>query len=255
MANNILKMGYVIQKLEYKYPMLRKLSPSLYEWGFGIQLRLRHARFVGRHRDNIDPLTKESGVTVNILEEYNHVMDRISKAKARLSYPITYAISPAAGLFLYKTIRIHKPHTVLETGVANGFSTRIILEALNANKKGVLYSVEINKNVGGLLIDTDKKRWVLKVGKPRDVFSRTLKRLEKVDIFIHDGWHSYENMMYEFETVLPKIPKHGLLMSDDITVNNAFEDFYNKLQFKNKHVKFSFVVSPKGVGAFGCLTF
>jgi len=53
-----------------------------------------------------------------------------------------------------------------------------------------------------------------------------------VDIFVHDSLHTYRNMRFEFETVWPSLTHSGVVISDDIAMNRAFEDFFrSKLAF------------------------
>jgi hypothetical protein len=47
------------------------------------------------------------------------------------------------GPLLYVLIRALKPKIVLETGVASGVSTLFMLQALNHNTHGTLYSIDL----------------------------------------------------------------------------------------------------------------
>ena len=70
-----------------------------------------------------------------------------------------------------------------------------------------------------------RDRWELIFGESKVELPKLLKRLDKVDIFYHDSEHTYENMMFEFKSVWPKIKKDGFLISDDYKWNQAFDDF------------------------------
>lgn len=52
-------------------------------------------------------------------------------------------------MLVYSLIRSLKPSVVLETGVANGFSSAYILEALNRNNHGHLFSIDSPNVVTG----------------------------------------------------------------------------------------------------------
>lgn len=52
-----------------------------------------------------------------------------------------------------------------------------------------------------------------------------LAEIGKVDIFLHDSEHTYDNMMFEYATAWDYLPKGGLLLSHDISWNNAGRDF------------------------------
>jgi predicted O-methyltransferase YrrM len=136
---------------------------------------------------------------------------------------------------LYVLCRLLKPEVVVETGVADGFSSAFILYALEANQKGKLYSIDLPNQEGqeikggrqtGWLVPEDLKgRWELTLGDSRKELPALCDRLKNIDIFYHDSDHSYENMTFEFNSVFGNIKSKGLIVSDDITDNNAFNDF------------------------------
>lgn len=149
-------------------------------------------------------------------------------------YDINYSIDFITGLFLYALVRITKPEIVIETGVAYGFSSSFILQALENNKKGTLYSFDYvfyswqtKVMIGKAIPDNLRNRWKLIFG-PSSVKLPHLLELISPDIFLHDSEHTYKNMIYEFELVLPYLKKNGFILSDDILSNNAFHEFYTK---------------------------
>lgn len=160
-----------------------------------------------------------------VKSEHHHELAEVRKIFRDMNYPPQSAIEEKAGLYLYYLIRTKKPKIVLETGVANGFSSRMILSAMNKNRKGKLVSVDINGNVGQLLDKMDKSRWDLRVGDPANIFIKTVSTLKDVDIFIHDSDHSYKHMLFEFNSVYPKMSKDGFILSDDVDGNTAFVHF------------------------------
>ncbi|MCL5099847.1 MAG: class I SAM-dependent methyltransferase [Candidatus Marsarchaeota archaeon] len=219
-----------------RFKTLYKMSPYLYDSTHTIIERTKNVLF---QLKNIY-LIKSPRIYADpeIVAEYDKVYTKLEqntkKLAGKLSCPVEWAISKPAGLVIYAIIRKTMPKTVLETGVANGASTYIILSALNKNKKGHLVSTEIRKDVGQLLIGISKRRWRLMVGNPKTVFRDTLKRLGKVDIFLHDSDHSYKTMMYEYTTVFDKLSRNGLILSDDVNGNAAFMQFSQ--HFKTKPV-------------------
>lgn len=161
----------------------------------------------------------------------------------------TGTVNEMQGLLIYAMIRALKPDTVLETGVASGLSSSCILLALDKNKKGELYSIDLPWEedsesfawatmipkgcVSGWLIpDKLRYRWILKLGRSCDVMPSLLTELKGVDIFLHDSDHSYECMIFEYEKAWPYIRQGGVLLSHDIELNNAFADFSSNLNVK-----------------------
>ena len=49
---------------------------------------------------------------------------------------------------------------------------------------------------------------------------------------MHDSLHTYKYMMEEFQIAWPFIKKHGFLVSDDVSDNNAFLDFSETVRRK-----------------------
>lgn len=142
----------------------------------------------------------------------------------------------------YVLCRIAKPNVVVETGVADGFSTSFILQALQMNGFGRLYSVDLpnqpgqevqkGRLTGWLVPDGLRPRWELILGSSKEKLPPLLSRLKKIDIFYHDSDHSYENMSFEFNFSFPYIAEGGLIMADDITDNSAFDNFCTSIGHK-----------------------
>lgn len=145
-------------------------------------------------------------------------------------------LSPLRGPIVYVCVRTLKPLIMVETGVASGSSTCYILHAMELNRKGVLYSIDVSginpgaivpngKETGWLVPSELKYRWKLIVGKSQERLLPLLKALKSVDAFLHDSEHTFETMMFEYETVWVYLKKGGLLLSDDVNWNMAFYDF------------------------------
>ena len=137
---------------------------------------------------------------------------------------------------LYHLIRWLRPRVVVETGVANGISSTFILSAMEANKKGQLYSIDWpgdhelsflpkGKETGWMVPDQLRSRWSLQIGRTEENLARMLATIENIDMFLHDSDHSYATMMYEYKTAWPYLKNNGLLLSDDVKMNAAFLEF------------------------------
>lgn len=160
------------------------------------------------------------------------------------------------GIYLYAILRELKPEIAVETGVCNGVSTAFFLQALNKNQKGKLYSIDFPELKGlnyesgtfkgkrGDVIPADQKpgwaipedlkeRWQLIIGKSQEKLPPLLAELGQIDFFIHDSEHSYECMYFEYTQAYQHLKNGGILMSDDLTWNNSFQDFS---QQKNKRI-------------------
>ena len=150
-------------------------------------------------------------------------------------YPTIYQIDNESAYFLYILCRILKPKAIVETGVAYGLSSAYILQAFIDNNEGMLYSIdsvfrpwESEEMIGSIIPTTLRNRWKFVNGIATKKLKDMLDSLGKIDIFLHDSLHTYQNMMFEFNLVWPYIKKQGFLISDDIASNNAFFDFCTK---------------------------
>jgi hypothetical protein len=130
---------------------------------------------------------------------------------------------------LYIICRALKPTTVVETGVAYGVSSAFILEALSRNGAGTLQSIDLpplapdaGRYVGILVPERLRRHWHLHIGTSSRLLPTLVAR--GVDLFVHDSLHTYRNMGREFRTVWPHLPPGGIVVSDDIEGNPAFEE-------------------------------
>jgi predicted O-methyltransferase YrrM len=180
---------------------------------------------------------------VNIISKFLGINERIIKDYYKeISHIKVNVPGMAAALdSIYVIIRVLKPNIIVETGVANGASSFYILLALKRNKKGHLFSIDFpnldptaiipqNKEVGWLVPQVLRDRWTLIFGKIEEKLPKLLEELGSIDIFYHDSLHTYEHMMFEYKLAWGKLNKGGLLISDNIDLNNAFKDFCKEVK-------------------------
>ena len=126
-----------------------------------------------------------------------------------------------------------RPERVVETGVARGLTTRVVLEALERNGSGRLYSIDLppltvperRREIGAAVPDSLRRRWEYVEGSSRRRLRPLLRRLGGVDLFVHDSWHSTRNTLWELERGFAALPGHGAVVADDIDFNRAFAIF------------------------------
>jgi len=157
--------------------------------------------------------------------------------------------------FIYFLIRSIKPEKIVETGVWYGVSSSIILNALDRNGKGMLHSIDLpayfetggytdenpyldeskrtsslprGKNPGFIVPEYLKGKWNLILGDSKIHLQKLFEEIKNADIFLHDSLHSYDNMIFEFETALKFVNTGGFILSDNIDWHTAFKDFTDK---------------------------
>ena len=189
---------------------------------------------------------QESGLREHLLERGREHQAAVEASGEQFSLG---AIGYAEGAYLYATVRTLRPKVAVETGVANGFSTAFLLQALHANGDGHLHSIDLPREVGreyeagafyagegragipagsepGWLIpDALRDRWTLHVGRSQDELSPLLEQLGTIDFFMHDSEHSYDCMWFEFNAAWPCLRGGGVLVSDDVNSTPAFPQF------------------------------
>ena len=135
---------------------------------------------------------------------------------------------------LYLITRLLKPNIVVETGVASGASSAYIIRALCDNNKGTLHSIDLPQagllkgdESGFVVPESLRYRWNLGIGDSKDLLVPLLRDIGEIDLFIHDSLHTYEHMMWEYNTVWDLIRSGGIFLSHDVGANEAFFDFMN----------------------------
>ena len=213
-----------------------------------------------------------------IFEDYLSQEYYFIQIHEKLSHLETKSIQPnrlgnVKGKILYSIVKSNMPTNIIETGVATGYSSSLILMALNENNHGLLTSIDYpnyqstlkkvvrdlnckgfsstlltyyglksmvgyilkpnnyhipNGEKSGWVIPIDLKgRWDLHIGLSEKHLPEAINRIGVIDIFFHDSDHSKRNMLSEFETIWPHLKDNGIIISDDVNLNNAFEEFCN----------------------------
>jgi predicted O-methyltransferase YrrM len=159
-------------------------------------------------------------------ESSEQLSARFEQQRDRLPFPRWFRIEEETGFFLYAAVRLLRPEKVVETGVANGHSSFLILAALDRNHSGRLHSFDIDHRAGALVGRRDN--WSLTVSPEDEASTRlaaAISELASVDIFFHDASHHYISQLIEYRTVWPAMSSGGLFVSDDVDDSRAFFDF------------------------------
>ena len=175
----------------------------------------------------MDPLEKE----VAALHPESPASALPESSPPHLAYPAAAGMEDNHLDLIYKAVRLTRPARVVETGVANGRSSRAILRALLANGTGRLTSMDVASDVGGLIEPALRDRWdlvVLPRSRRRAVTRQCLLSQAPLDIFIHDSDHSYGWQSMEYRCAYSALRPGGLLISDDIDASFAFVDFVTR---------------------------
>jgi hypothetical protein len=151
---------------------------------------------------------------------------------------------------------LHKhPDVVVETGVAHGVTSRIVLEALGRNDTGHLWSIDLphpldnrlHRETGAAVTDAGRERWTYLEGSSRQRLPALIAGTGRVDLFIHDSLHTAKNTLFETEQVASVMSAGAVMMVDDIGSHNGF------VTFARRHPEFRTIVCPSAdrLGVFG----
>jgi methyltransferase family protein len=125
-----------------------------------------------------------------------------------------------------------RPAAVVETGVAHGLTSRVILEGIQRNGSGHLWSVDLpavdpalHHEIGIAIPAALRPHWTYVEGTSRRRLPGLVRRLKHVDLFLHDSLHTGRNTFFELDTVWPTLPPGGAALVDDIHRNLGFSRF------------------------------
>ncbi len=133
---------------------------------------------------------------------------------------------------LWCLVRHTRPRRVVETGVARGVLTSFVLQALQENDEGHLWSIDLppmlprwNEESGVAVTEDLRARWSLLRGASRRHLPGLLRDLGSIDLFIHDSLHTRRTMQFELTRAWEALAPGGVLVADDADLNDAFASF------------------------------
>ena len=124
-----------------------------------------------------------------------------------------------------------RPDKVIETGVARGVTSRVILEALERNGAGHLWSIDLpamdpslHQEIGIAVPEGLHGRWTFVAGTSRKVLPELLAQIGPIELFVHDSSHTRRNVRFELDQAWRAIG-HGAAVADDVDKSTAFASF------------------------------
>jgi hypothetical protein len=126
-----------------------------------------------------------------------------------------------------------RPRHVVETGVAHGVTTRCVLEALQRNRAGRLWSIDLppftivarRGEVAAAVPDDLRERWLYLRGSSRRRLPTLIDDLGEIDLFVHDSLHSTRNTLFELTRAWSALKPGGVAVADDLDGNWGFHEF------------------------------
>jgi hypothetical protein len=128
-----------------------------------------------------------------------------------------------------------RPAAVVETGVAHGLTSRVVLEALERNGCGRLWSIDLpavdsalHSEIGMAVPPDLRARWTYLRGTARQRLPGLLAEPGEIGLFIHDSLHTGRNQLFELESAWSAMPPGAVAMIDDIDHSLAFRRFIDR---------------------------
>ena len=153
------------------------------------------------------------------------------------------------------TVLHTQPEVVIETGVARGVTSRIVLEALGRSGRGHLWSIDLpyaldhrlQAQTGAAVPDACRARWSYLEGSSRQRLPPLVKEVGHVETFIHDSLHTARNTVFELDQVASVMSQGGVMIVDDIRMHDGFAIF------ARRHPGYRTITCPSAdrIGMFG----
>lgn len=143
----------------------------------------------------------------------------------------------------YAMVRLMKPSVVIETGVDKGLGSVLICAALLRNRAeghfGKFYGTDIIPTAGWLLRAPYSEVGEILYG---DSIESLTAFNEEINLFINDSDHSADYEAREYEVILSKLSKNGVIFGDNCHVTTKLAEFSSR---NNRRFLF-FKEQPKG---------
>jgi SAM-dependent methyltransferase len=128
-----------------------------------------------------------------------------------------------------------RPTAVVETGVAHGVTSRVILQGLERNGSGHLWSIDLpavdpalHREIGIAVPEDVRHRWTYVEGTSRERLPHLLTELGELQLFVHDSLHTGHNLRFELESAWAAMPSGGVAVVDDIDHSLGFRNFLDQ---------------------------
>jgi predicted O-methyltransferase YrrM len=188
-------------------------------------------------------LREELAQDAQMAAQYERHIPRLAEISAHkkiANWPERLSRAEAQIDIFFVLPRVLRPTTVVETGVASGSMTSFLLAALHRNEHGHLFSFDImpksgqygmnwtangEGEVGFLIPERYRDRWSLTFADATYAMPRQLEG-KLIDCFFHDSDHSFDHMMFEYAFAAKHLSPGGCIISDDITMTEAFARYF-----------------------------
>lgn len=156
-----------------------------------------------------------------LLSQGELIFKKILAEKSGANYAKNFDCEIGLASFLHAYVIQYRPKVVIETGVANGITTNVIMHAL-AQVGGSLHSFDVDPKTQNVYHGPGGWKFHLLTGELERDLKRQVSEIGAVDLWIHDSNHGYQWQSFEYELAKKSLSRGGLLVSDDIDSSTAW---------------------------------
>ena len=175
-------------------------------------------------------LAGELDAPSDAIEQWRREFDDLlveKQAGSAAGYPAEFRLGRESAFCIYALTRWLRPEAVFESGVADGFSSSLLLAALKENGTGRLISTDISDDVGELVVE-NRDLWELRIlrsDRMQEDFIEALTTGDGIGLFIHDSDHRYHWQRWELEIARRELGREAFIACDDVDYSHAFINF------------------------------
>ncbi len=196
----------------------------------------------GSSKDALQRITKSKGSFSSLRQLYPNELQEAERNAA--ACPVK--MGGAGNLDLLYTLCEHiKAESILETGVAYGWSSLAVLLSIQHRPSARLYSIDLpyfeymnDRWVGVVVPEALRKQWTLFRMADREGVPRAIAKARQFDLAHYDSDKSYDGRRLSYQLVWGALKPEGILISDDIGDNLAFRDFCKEINMQPMVIEF-----------------
>lgn len=156
---------------------------------------------------------------------------------------------------LYWICEYLEAKSVIETGVAYGWSSLSLLLSISTRPNSRLISTDMpyvirdNDDYVGCVVSEDLRHcWKIIKRADHEALPKALKEFESIDLCYYDSDKNYKGRMWAYPLLWKKLRSGGCFISDDIGDDVAFRDFCKQLDMSPIIVRFPEPTDIKYIG-------
>lgn len=174
---------------------------------------------------NIDAFLKSQGtksrISAKTLNEGKMLFHGLIAKQSGKNYGNNFDCEEGLAAFLYSYVMTNKPAVIVETGVANGITTNILMKALEKTG-GELHSFDIDPKTQNVYRGKGNWSFHLLTKDYDSALKNYVQEIGSVNLWIHDSNHGYSWQAFEYSLALTTLVEDGVLVSDDIDSSTAW---------------------------------